>query len=458
MQDPVVVVGLGRSGLGAARLLNARGADVWLLESNHSAELKRRAEELSATGIQVELGQPLAVASFEALPRWPSTVVISPGIAFDHPVLHQLRDRGCRVVGEVELAWEAMSGIPWIGITGTNGKTTVTSLVAHLLQQGGLDAPACGNIGASAAELALACLEGERPERVVVELSSYQIEAAPSVRPSIGVWTTLTPDHLDRHGTLERYRSIKAGLLHQCQRQFLNADDSDLHAHAAEWPLALWVSGGDKNSFTGGMRPHLWVSEGHLCSTEGPLFPCAALAMPGAHNRQNLALATAVALECGLNAAQIEAGCRSFPGVPHRLERIRELGGIAYYNDSKATNYDASLVALQSLERPLVVLAGGRAKRGEPGAWLEALSQKAAAVVLFGEARPTFQELLGSTGYPGVIEQQEHLDQALPLARQLAEQLNCQAVLLSPACASFDQYRDFEVRGDHFRQLVEAMT
>ena len=458
MQDPVVVVGLGRSGIGAARLLNARGADVWLLESNTSPELKQRADALSASGIQVELGKPLALESFEALPRWPSMVVVSPGIAFDHPVLNQLRDRGCSVVGEVELAWDAMASIPWVGITGTNGKTTVTSLVAHLLQQGGLDAPACGNIGASAAELALACLEGEQPERVVVELSSYQIEAAPSVQPSIGVWTTLTPDHLDRHGTLERYRSIKAGLLSQSRRQFLNADDRDLYAHAAEWPQALWVSGGDKEQFSAAMTPHLWVSGGQLCNQDGPLFPCDALAMPGAHNRQNLALATAVALECGLSPAQIEAGCRSFPGVPHRLERIRELGGITYYNDSKATNYDASLVALQSLERPLVVLAGGRAKRGEPGAWLEALRQKAAAVVLFGEARSTFCELLGSAGYPGVIEQQEHLDQALPLARQLAEQLNCQAVLLSPACASFDQYRDFEVRGDHFRQLVEAMA
>ena len=458
MQDPVVVVGLGRSGIGAARLLNARGADVWLLESNTSPELKQRADALSATGIQVELGKPLALESFEALPRWPSVVVVSPGIAFDHPVLNQLRDRGCSVVGEVELAWDAMASIPWVGITGTNGKTTVTSLVAHLLQQGGLDAPACGNIGASAAELALACLEGEQPERVVVELSSYQIEAAPSVQPSIGVWTTLTPDHLDRHGTLERYRSIKAGLLQQSRRQFLNADDRDLYAHAAEWPQALWVSGGDKEQFSAAMTPHLWVSGGQLCNQDGPLFPCDALAMPGAHNRQNLALATAVALECGLSPTQIEAGCRSFPGVPHRLERIRELGGITYYNDSKATNYDASLVALQSLQRPLVVLAGGRAKRGEPGAWLEALRQKAAAVVLFGEARSTFCELLGSAGYPGVIEQQEHLDQALPLARQLAEQLNCQAVLLSPACASFDQYRDFEVRGDHFRQLVEAMA
>ena len=163
---------------------------------------------------------------------------------------------------------------------------------------------------------------------MVVELSSYQIEAAPSVQPSIGVWTTLTPDHLDRHGTLDRYRSIKAGLLQQSRRQFLNADDRDLCAHAAEWPNARWVSGGDSSNFTAAMTPHLWVSGEQLCNQDGPLFPYDALAMPGAHNRQNLALATAVALECGLSAAQIEAGCRSFPGVPHRLERIRELSGI----------------------------------------------------------------------------------------------------------------------------------
>ena len=199
------------------------------------------------------------------------------------------------------------------------------------------------------------------------------------------------------------------------------------------------------------MTPHLWVSGEQLCNQDGPLFPCDALAMPGAHNRQNLALATAVALECGLSAAQIEAGCRSYTVYPTAWA-CRKLSSIMA-NDSKATNYDTSLVALQSLERPLVVLAGGRAKRGEPGAWLEALKQKAAAVVLFGEAEAPFHELWEVPAT--VIEQQEHLDQALPLARQLAEELNCQAVL-SPACASFDQYRDFEVRGDHFRQLVEA--
>ena len=220
----------------------------------------------------MELGKPLALESFEALPRWPSVVVVSPGIAFDHPVLNQLRDRGCSVVGEVELAWDAMASIPWVGITGTNGKTTVTSLVAHLLQQGGLDAPACGNIGASAAELALACLEGSSPNGWWWNSAAIRSKRRHRCSPALACGPR-SPDHLDRHGTLERYRSIKAGLLQQSRRQFLNADDRDLYAHAAEWPQALWVSGGDKEQFSAAMTPHLWVSGGQLCNQDGPLFP-----------------------------------------------------------------------------------------------------------------------------------------------------------------------------------------
>jgi UDP-N-acetylmuramoylalanine--D-glutamate ligase len=457
MQDPVVVVGLGRSGMGAARLLAAGGADVWVLESSNNEHLRSRANLLTSEGIQVELGQPLELTSFSALPLWPATVVVSPGIPFDHAVLNQLRDRGSTVIGEMEVAWEGLAGVPWIGITGTNGKTTVTSLVGHLLQSGGLDSPTCGNIGASAAELALACQDGRRPDWVVVELSSFQIEAAPSVRPQIGLWTTLTPDHLDRHGTVERYRAIKASLLQRSSLQILNADDPDLRAHAAAWPEAQWVSAGPRQELPPQIKASFWLENGMVESAEGPLLPASALAMPGDHNRQNLMLAVAVARAAGLSGSQIEAACRSFSGVPHRLEQIREHGGIQYVNDSKATNYDAALVALQALDGPLVVLAGGRAKRGEPRQWLQALNQKAAAVVLFGEAAATFEELLGASGYSGRVERQEHLEQALPLASSLAKQLAARAVLLSPACASFDQYRDFEVRGDHFRQLVEAL-
>jgi UDP-N-acetylmuramoylalanine--D-glutamate ligase len=179
--------------------------------------------------------------------------------------------------------------------------------------------------------------------------------------------------------------------------------------------------------------------------------------MPGSHNQQNLVLATAAALQVGLSANQIEQGCRSFPGVSHRLELIDTQNEVFFYNDSKATNYDASLVALQALPGPLVLLAGGRAKRGEPAAWLKALALKAKAVVLFGEATPTFNELLGASGYGGKIELRDGLAQAVPLAAQLAKELGANAVLLSPACASFDQYENFEQRGDHFRKLVEEL-
>jgi UDP-N-acetylmuramoylalanine--D-glutamate ligase len=457
MHEPVVVVGLGRSGTGAARLLNGRGQNVWLIESKQTSELQLQADQLALEGIQVELGQPLALASFEALVPPPSRVVVSPGIPFDHPVLNQLRDRGIEVVGEMQVAWEGLSGVPWIGITGTNGKTTVTSLVGHLLQQAGLDAPVCGNIGSSAAELALACQNGRKPDWAVVELSSFQIEAAVALAPRIGVWTTLTPDHLDRHGSVDNYRSIKAGLLRHCELQILNGDDPDLRAHADAWPDAGWVTTGAKEDLPAGARALLWMEGDQVVGPKGPLLDARALAMPGAHNRQNLLLAAAVAQAAGVSGEQMEAACRSFPGVAHRLELIRVHRGVSYYNDSKATNYDASLGALQALARPLVLLAGGRAKRGEPASWLQALGEKAVAVVLFGEAMPTFKELLGASGYSGRIEQQEHLDQALPLAQALAEELGASSVLLSPACASFDQYRNFELRGEHFRQLVQAL-
>jgi UDP-N-acetylmuramoylalanine--D-glutamate ligase len=181
------------------------------------------------------------------------------------------------------------------------------------------------------------------------------------------------------------------------------------------------------------------------------------LAMPGSHNRQNLLLATAAGLVAGLSGPQMEQAFRAFPGVPHRLERLRDDQGITYYNDSKATNYDAAEVALQALTAPLVVLAGGESKQGNPDGWLAALNQKAAAVVLFGAAQGEFQQLLSKARFPGAVHCCEGLDAGVPLAAQLARTHQCGAVLLSPACASFDQYSDFEARGDHFRQLVAAL-
>ncbi len=476
-----VVVGLGRSGIGAARLLRALGEPVWLAESRSGDALAEQAAALEAEGIPVKLGLPLDADRFDALTPPPATVVVSPGIRFDHPALEALRARGVAVQGELVGAWRAGRAVPWIGITGTNGKTTVTHLVHHLLVAGGLDAPLCGNVGTSAADvvrqrivagpaasgvsLSGASLSGGSfaenlafPDWLVVELSSYQIEAAPELAPAIGIWTTLTPDHLERHGTLEAYRAIKRQLLEQSGLRILNADDADLRSRAASWDQACWITAGPRQAaLDAGIDPHLWIEAGEVWNADGPLFPAAALAMPGDHNRQNLLLAAAVALAAGLTPAVIEAGCRSFPGVPHRLERIRLHQGITWFNDSKATNYAAAEVALRALDGPLVVLAGGQSKQGDAAGWIAQLHRQAAAVILYGAARQEFTGLLAAGGYSGRVESVEGLDQAVPLAWQLAAEGACPAVLLSPACASFDQYSDFEARGHHFRRLVLAL-
>jgi UDP-N-acetylmuramoylalanine--D-glutamate ligase len=350
--------------------------------------------------------------------------------------------------------------VPWIGITGTNGKTTVTHLVAHLLAEAGLDAPMCGNVGHSAAELALARLQPGQalPQWLVVELSSYQIESAPQLAPRIGLWTTLTPDHLERHGTLDNYRAIKRSLLERSDVRILNGDDPDLRSRAASWDQALWITAGPRAAAqAAGLEPALWIEADQVLQASGPLLDARALAMPGAHNRQNLLMATAVGLELGLSGPQMEAAFRRFPGVPHRLERIRELEGVSWFNDSKATNYDAAEVALRALDGPLVVLAGGESKRGDASGWIAGLQHKAAAVVLYGAAREEFSALLRNGGYGGSVQQVEGLAEAVPLARQLAAAAGCSGVLLSPACASFDQYSDFEARGEHFRQLVQNL-
>ena len=459
-QPYTLVLGLGRSGLGAARLLHQQGETVLLLESGSGAALEAKAQGLRAEGIAVALGVPLSEGLPAALGALPRRAIVSPGIRWDHPGLEALRRAGVATEGEISTAWEATQPVPWIGITGTNGKTTVTHLVAHLLAQAGLDAPMCGNVGHSAAELALERRQPGRalPQWLVVELSSYQIEAAPALAPRIGLWTTLTPDHLERHGTLDHYRAIKRSLLERSAVRILNGDDPDLRSRAASWDQARWISAGPRQAAqAAGIDPQLWIEHDQVHSADGPLLAASALAMPGAHNRQNLLMAAAVGLELGLSGAEMEAAFRAFPGVPHRLERVRELAGVQWFNDSKATNYDAAEVALRALEGPLVVLAGGESKRGEAAGWIAQLRRQAHAVVLFGAAREEFQGLLQAGGYGGAVHGVADLAAAVPLARQLADALGCRAVLLSPACASFDQYRDFEARGDHFRQLVQAL-
>jgi UDP-N-acetylmuramoylalanine--D-glutamate ligase len=343
-----------------------------------------------------------------------------------------------------------------VGITGTNGKTTTTALVAAIFQAAGLHAPACGNIGFAACEVALNALQDDKlPDWVIAEISSYQIESAASLQPQIGIWTTFTPDHLSRHYTLENYHRIKASLLQQSHQQVMNGDDAYLRQTAANWTAARWTSVQGREAVPGNAEAGAYVDDGWAIALGEPIVPVSALGMSGLHNQQNLLMAVLAARLAGIEQEAIAHAIQTFPGVPHRLEQLGTWRGISFINDSKATNYDAAYVGLSSVEAPVILIAGGDPKAGDDTAWLNCIRQKAAAVVLIGKAAPAFATRLTAVDYFN-YEIVETLDRALPRSVQLAQLNHAPVVLLSPACASFDQYPSFEHRGEHFRQLCQV--
>ncbi|MBH8556354.1 UDP-N-acetylmuramoyl-L-alanine--D-glutamate ligase [Nostocaceae cyanobacterium CENA357] len=447
------VIGLGKSGVAAARLLKREGWEVELNDSNTSASLLEQQQELAAEHITVKLGYSLDLSGVDL----PNLIVVSPGVPWDIPLLVKARELGIETIGEMELAWRHLQSLPWVGITGTNGKTTTTALIAAIFQTAGLDAPACGNIGYAACEVALA---EKLPDWVIGEISSYQIESSVSLAPQIGVWTTFTPDHLARHKTLKNYYDIKAKLLRQADLQVFNGDDAYLRkVGISHWPDAYWTSVKGKDFLIGEQGFYIedgWVVE-KLSSTSAPekIVETSALRMVGEHNLQNLLMSVAAARLAGIDRNAINTAIREFPGVAHRLEHICTWEGVDFINDSKATNYDAAEVGLASVKSPAILIAGGEAKPGDDAAWLAKIQAKAAAVLLIGSAAPAFAQRLQEVGYAD-YEIVETMEKAVPRAAELAKQHQATVVLLSPACASFDQYPNFEVRGDDFRKLCLA--
>ncbi|HRD41820.1 MAG TPA: UDP-N-acetylmuramoyl-L-alanine--D-glutamate ligase [Prochlorococcaceae cyanobacterium AMR_MDS_5431] len=455
----VVVLGLGKSGIAAARLLMKQGKQVVILEERNSIQLNKLAADLLKEGIKVSLGVSLNYSSLkEFLPL--TRIITSPGIFWNHPALNYCREQGIPICGDTTLAWEVCRKTPWIAITGTNGKTTVTHLVGHILSYAGLDAPICGNIGIPVNEVILSRqnVGSALPDWLVVELSSYQIESTPALQPQFAIWTTLTPDHLERHGTLVNYRLIKRSLVEKARYQILNGNDPDLRAFASMWPQGIWVTTDPNISLFEHIKPTLWIEAGQVTTQQGPLFSTDCLAMLGDHNQQNLLMATAVGMQIDLEPALIEKAFRCFPGVPHRLELIRSYQGICFYNDSKATNFDAAESGVKAVKESMVVIAGGQTKCGSSKAWIKQLRLKTRAIILFGEARREFSMLLEANQYKGEVYSCLGLEEAVPLSLSVALRCQCQAVLFSPACASFDQYKSFEERGDDFREKVNALT
>lgn len=460
------VIGLGKSGWAAARLLVRLGYAVTVSDQASGPGVAAAKQALEAEGIGVELGHVFDPDRLlESGGRPPVLIVVSPGVPWDNLGLVRAQKLGWTVIGEMELAWRHLNQCPWVGITGTNGKTTTTALTAAIFQAAGLRAPACGNIGEAACGLALDAVAAG-PEAVpfpydwlIAELSSYQIEASSRLAPRIGIWTTFTPDHLSRHHSLENYYAIKASLLQRANIAIFNGDDPALRDRAlGQFPAALWTSvAGRANLPTNGDRG-AWVEDGWAVVAGEAIVPVADLKMTGRHNAQNLLMAVLAARLAGLEPQVIAEAVRQFPGVPHRLEQVGHWQtsevDLRFINDSKATNYDAAEVGLAAVEGPVVLVAGGEAKAGEDAAWLRAIADKAVAVLLIGSAAEAFAERLAATGYRA-YEIVETLENAVPRAAELGRDRGAKTVLLSPACASFDQFANFEARGDRFRSLVQ---
>lgn len=441
------IIGLGRSGIAAAKLLTKHGYAVTLSDSNCSPSLEAQQQQLAQIGIDVKLGDKFSPSAEIDL------IVVSPGVPWDIAPLMQARAMGIDTIGEMELAWRYLQDIPWVAITGTNGKTTTTALTNAIFQAAGLNTLACGNIGFAACELAL--LETP-PAWIIAEISSYQIESTTTLTPEIGVWTTLTPDHLARHKTVTNYAAIKAKLLHSSRHQILNGDDFYLYESGKSgWQNATWTSVKGKQYLQGNPELGIWIENDRVIFRGEEILAASSLKMPGDHNLQNLLLAVAVAKIAGIENSAIASAVASFPGVAHRLEYICTYEGVDYINDSKATNYDAADVGLTAVKAPAILIAGGEAKEGDDLAWLNTIKQKAAAVLLIGAAAPQFAKRLKEVEYNN-FEIVETMATAVARSSELANQTGAKVVLLSPACASFDQYSSFEHRGDDFRELCQS--
>jgi UDP-N-acetylmuramoylalanine--D-glutamate ligase len=445
----VAVIGLGRSGDAAARLLRAHHARVYASDASAGADTESVAQALRLIGVDaVTGGHDVGRVTRSAL------VVVSPGVPVDAPPLRAARDAGVPVVSELEIALAAMPEVKVVAVTGTNGKSTVTAIVGHLLRALGLDAEEAGNIGRPLADVAL---RTPPPAWVALEVSSYQLHDTRALHPIVGVLTNLAPDHLDRYESVESYYADKALLFrnaHAGSRWVVNADDANamrMASGVAGFVLRFSAEGRLADAFFD--RQH-----GTLILLDEPLMRRADLPLHGDHNVGN-ALAAALAVSSAdpvhgslASRERIAAGLRSVRSLPHRLESVGEFDGVLWIDDSKATNVSSARVGIAGMNRPTVLLLGGRHK-GEPYSPLTEPIQRHVKVVLaYGESADRIVADLGKAvpveriggDFAAVVDR----------AREIAKPGDC--ILLSPACSSFDMFTDYEERGATFARLARG--
>jgi UDP-N-acetylmuramoylalanine--D-glutamate ligase len=448
----VAVFGLGGSGLASCHALKAGGANV--VASDDNADSIAAAAKAGFTTANL---REVSWSGFAAL-------ILAPGVPLTHPAPHwtvlAAQRAGVVVIGDVELFCRERArhapDAPFVAITGTNGKSTTTALVAHLMREAGHDVQMGGNIGT-----AILSLEPPRKGRVhVIEMSSYQIDLTPSLDPSVGILLNVSEDHLDRHGTLAHYAAVKERLVASVQASgtaVIGVDDNWCRNAADR--IAQTGRNVVRISVRQPLADGIYAEQDLIVRARGGARSEIARiggigSLRGRHNAQNAACASAAALALGVSEANIQKGLRSFPGLAHRMEQVGRLGNVLFVNDSKATNADATARALSSFGE-IFWIAGGKPKTGGITSLAEFFPRIRKAY-LIGEAAAEFAGTLGTT-VPH--EMSQTLDNAIVAAARDAEAsgLADPVVLLSPACASFDQYRNFEIRGNHFRELVQAL-
>ncbi len=444
----ILVVGLGRSGIAASQVLCSEGAKVWVQDQKSKDEID---PQLLAffEGFNVELLLGKIPGENEHF----DLVVLSPGVDPNNSWISEMRNLGCEVIGELELAYR-LTKAGFVAITGTNGKTTTTTLVGEIFKEAGLPTHVVGNIGVAVISEAM---NSGKEDWMVTEASSFQLETTVKFRPHVATLLNLTPDHLNRHKTMEAYGKAKGKIFaNQDKEDFavVNAEDEACVSLAKESAGRLILFSGKRCEGVDCFVEKDKVKIRDLSGEVRDVMSVKDIKLVGSHNLENALAAVATCYFAGINVQDIEKAVREFKGVPHRLEPVADIDGVFYYNDSKGTNTDATITAIKALEKNIILIAGGDAKGQDFEPLAKELEGRVKALVLLGRDREFIAKAARNHGFESIYEEktmQECVERAADVAAEGDK------VLLSPACASWDMYDNFEQRGDDFKSWVLAM-
>jgi UDP-N-acetylmuramoylalanine--D-glutamate ligase len=441
----VLVLGAGISGVAVAKITKGLGADVTLSDTKSAERLGTVPEVLARNNIKLICGEQK-----EELLAGVNLVIPSPGVSIKHSLIQRAKEKGIEVISEVELAFR-LTRAPFVAITGTNGKTTTTTLTGEILKNAGKNVALGGNIGIALSEAVYNLAEDAI---VVAEISSFQLEGVHLFRPRACAILNLSPDHIDRHGTMHVYQEMKERIFARQTKEdyvILNFDDPIVRAMAQRAPSRVVFF-----SNTQILAEGAYVQDGNIVLSFGGkterVCPVEEMGIRGGHNVQNALAACALAKVCDVSTTDMADTLRRFKGVEHRLEFVEEINGVKYYNDSKATNPESAIVALQAFSKPVILIAGGYDKGTDLSSFMAEVKTHVRELILLGQAADRFAA--AARDFPATHRVSTFAD-AVTLATKLAR--SGESVVLSPACASYDMFNNYEERGKAFKQLVLAL-